>query len=191
MSRELPTLLAPATGVIAFGTCLAMVGLHLYGASLPRQHVAQVEVEVPASPDEVWALLSDPSRRPEWRPRVVAATEVDAAAHVWTEIDTSEDRFDFVVVSAEPRTFVMATARPEDIGMYAEWRWTVTPGPDGGSRITAREEGAIKNDLVRGYWALWTGPYAGIEPDLKGLAERLGGTVDVRRTGPTTERSDP
>lgn len=183
--RELPSFLAPLTGALAFASCAAMVALHLYGASLPDRHVAQVVAEIPVPADQAWALLSAFDRRAEWRPNVTVIGRMDADGPnaVWTEVDIYEDRFDFVVVSAEPMTLVLATARPDDIGMYAEWRWSIAPTGAGGALVTAREEGRIENDLVRGWWALRTGPYAGIEPDLRAFVAELGGDPGlVRRT---------
>lgn len=176
MARELPTVLAPLTGALAFVTCGAMVGLHLYGSSLPDRHAAEVVASVPVPPDAAWTLLSDLRRRPEWRGHVVSIAQapVDGPTQVWIEQDRAGDHFDFAVVRNEPRTLVIATARPEDIGMYAEWTWTITPSDGGGSVITAREEGAVRNVLVRGWWSLRVGPYAGVEPDLRAFVSALG-----------------
>jgi Polyketide cyclase / dehydrase and lipid transport len=182
--RELPRFLAPITGAVAVATCAAMVGLHLYGDSLPARHVARVVAEVPVPPEQAWALLSDLSRRPEWRPHVLHAVNVQAEGpqQVWLEQDEDGDRFEFVVVSADPMTLSTATARPDDIGMYAEWTWSVAPGPAGTSIVTAVEDGAIRNVLVRGWWSLRVGPYAGVEADLRALVRHLGGDeAAVRR----------
>ncbi|MCA9488542.1 MAG: SRPBCC family protein, partial [Myxococcales bacterium] len=62
--------LAPLTGVIAIGTGLSIVAVYAYGRSLPVEHEVTVIAWAPVPPEKAWELLSDPTRRPEWAPRV-------------------------------------------------------------------------------------------------------------------------
>jgi hypothetical protein len=182
---EAPAWLAPVTGALALGTAGAMVALHSYGASLPEEHRATATAEIPVSAERAWALLSDHRRRPEWRPNVARAGRLDdvSGLPLWRELDHGGDRFDFVVLEEQPPELRLAVARPEDIGMSAEWTWTVEPlGPER-ARVSVTEVGRIENLLVRGWWGLTVGPWGGIEPDLVGFARALGAEVVPVRGG--------
>jgi uncharacterized protein YndB with AHSA1/START domain len=172
---EPPRWLAPLTGAIAFGSSAAMVGVYAYGLSLPEEHAATVRAEIPVPAEQVWALLTDLKKRATWRPHVAKVGRIeDVSGHeVWRELDAREARFDFIVLeNAFPR-LTYATARPEDIGMSAEWTWTVTPQGDH-AVVEVHETGRIENQLVRAWWGIEAGPYQGIEPDLRGFATALG-----------------
>jgi hypothetical protein len=175
-----PQWLAPLTGIFAFGSCLALVGVHVYGRSLPEQHVASARAELSVSADQAWDLLIDHQRRTEWRRNVVRVGRIeDVDGHqVWRELDRGEDRFDFIVLALERPKLVYATARPQDIGMSAEWTWTVEDR-GGHAVVEVTEVGSIRNELVRGWWGLFAGPHSGIEPDLEAFARALGAEARV------------
>ncbi|MEQ1565920.1 MAG: SRPBCC family protein [Myxococcota bacterium] len=181
---EPPAWMAPATGAVAFGTCCAMVGLYVYGGTLPETHEARVRAEVDVPVERAWALATDFGGRAAWRPNVARVERLgdvkrpdqgpDAPdSQVWREHDQGDDRFDLIVLDATPPHLVLATARPEDVGMAAEWTWTVT-GASGRSVIEVKETGKIRNQLVRGWWSLSAGPYAAIGPDLEAFVRALG-----------------
>jgi uncharacterized protein YndB with AHSA1/START domain len=179
---DAPAWLAPLTGLVALGTSLVLTGIYAYGTSLPEEHHATVRGELGASADEVWALLSDMEQRPKWRPQVdrIGKLKDENGKPSWRELDPGGDRFDFVVLEDEPPKLVLAVARPEDLGMTATWEFEVQPAGTG-SVVTVTEHGALDNPFFRGWWWLRTGPYAGIEPDLRALAGALGSEVRIER----------
>lgn len=174
--------LAPLTGAIAVGTGLAVVAVYAYGRSLPVEHDVSVSALAPVPPEQAWALLSDPKRRVEWVPDVEKVGQIGEVAgrETWRELDPSEDRFDFSIVSATFPVWEVAIARPEDIGMTGGWTWSLSAeGP--GTRVTVRERGEIANLLFRGVWALRTGPWDAIERDAAAFSRALGGDGRVER----------
>ena len=182
--------LAPLTGAIAMGTALGIVAVYVYGRELPVEHVATVSTRVPVAPARAWELLSDPGRRPDWTPHVARIGRVEdvAGRPTWRELDASQDRFDFTVVSDTFPTFEVAAAHPEDIGMIATWRWTLAADGDG-TRVTLTERGSIDNLLFRGVWALRTGPWEGVEEDLSAFGRALGGDGVLQRVEGTRSAS--
>jgi uncharacterized protein YndB with AHSA1/START domain len=62
------------------------------------------EIVVPAAPDEVWGLVSDPARLPQWWPGVTRVEE--ASDDAWTTVLSSPKgksvRVDYSRVEAEP-----------------------------------------------------------------------------------------
>src|SRR5215211_8541154 len=49
--------------------------------------IVRRETVVPAPPEEVWSLVSDPARLPQWWPGVTRVEE--ATAHAWTTVVSS------------------------------------------------------------------------------------------------------
>jgi uncharacterized protein YndB with AHSA1/START domain len=66
--------------------------------------IIRKETVVPAAPEEVWGLVSDPARLPQWWPGVTRVEE--ASADAWTTVLSSPKgkslRVDYSRVSAEP-----------------------------------------------------------------------------------------
>jgi uncharacterized protein YndB with AHSA1/START domain len=67
------------------------------------------ETVVPATPEEVWVLVSDPARLPQWWPGVTRVEE--ATADAWTTVLSSPKgrslRIDYSRVEAEPERRVV------------------------------------------------------------------------------------
>jgi uncharacterized protein YndB with AHSA1/START domain len=95
-----------------------------------------------ASPDEVWRVVSDPERLPDWWPGVARVEEVSAGA--WTKVLTSPRgkpvRADYSLVESEaPRRLVWRHEVEESPfeRILAESLTEIELGPaDGGTRVT-------------------------------------------------------
>ena len=103
---------------------------------------------VPSSPSEVFGLLTDVDRLPEWnsiitrvveRPGTLATgaewvVQLKAMGNSWASRSKVEEY--------DPRGCVFAYRSSTDDGnpSYALWRWTVAPAADGGSRVTVSWE---------------------------------------------------
>jgi uncharacterized protein YndB with AHSA1/START domain len=65
--------------------------------------MVRAETVVPAAPEEVWGLVSDPARLPQWWPGVTRVEE--ASPEAWTMVLTSRQgkavRVDYTLVEAE------------------------------------------------------------------------------------------
>jgi uncharacterized protein YndB with AHSA1/START domain len=66
--------------------------------------IARSETLLPAAPEEVWGLVSDPARLPQWWPGVMRVEE--ASPHAWTTVLSSPKgksvRVDYTRVEAQP-----------------------------------------------------------------------------------------
>lgn len=99
---------------------------------------------VPEPPDEVFAVLTDLDRLPDWNAimtRVVErpdslepgcewVVEFKALGNTWRSRSRLEDH------DAKERVLAYRSATDDGNPSYAVWRWAVTPGPDGGSVVT-------------------------------------------------------
>lgn len=177
--------LAKAIGAVTALVVLTVVGVYGYGMSQPETHDVAGQLQLEASPTEVYAFLADFAHRPDWRPRVarIGRIQDDTEGHpVWRELDASDDRFDFAVVEQrEGERIVLATASPEQIGYDATWTFEVAPGSQG-TLLTAQERGTIANPLWRGLFYLQAGPWEGLEQELAWIAEGLDDDAVAQRT---------
>jgi uncharacterized protein YndB with AHSA1/START domain len=137
-------------------------------------------------PQQVYALLSDYERRPEWRPAVARIGRIDddgEGRQVWRELDGGDDRFDFTVVEEVPgERVVLSTASPDQIGYDATWAFTVHANPDvGGSTLEVVEVGEVDNPLWRGVFYLRSSPWQTVEQELRWVADALSPGATPRR----------
>jgi uncharacterized protein YndB with AHSA1/START domain len=109
---------------------------------------AHTTASVSRPPSDVFGLLTDVDRLPEWNAIVVNVLErpetlspgsewvvqLKAMGSSWASRSTIEEY--------DPRRCVFAYRSRTDDGnpSYALWRWTVEPQGDGGSRVTASWE---------------------------------------------------
>jgi uncharacterized protein YndB with AHSA1/START domain len=99
--------------------------------------ILREETVVPATPEEVWGLVSDPARLPLWWPGVTRVEE--ATAHAWTTVLSSPKgksvRVDYSRVETEPQRRVV-------------WRQEVEESPF--ERILASATTSIELDAADG-----------------------------------------
>ena len=119
------------------------------GAALPVSHTASVSARVPASPDQVWALITEVERFPEWRPGVISVrrlADVDGRP-AWQEVTTSGTLTFAVDEWHPPRRLVV---RIVDEGLPFGGRWTYQVSPDDeGSLLRITEAGEVYNPVFR------------------------------------------
>ncbi len=177
---------ATASALFAALLMFGVVAIYAYGRAQPERVEVAVRAELGSPPGEVWALLSDPARRPEWRPHIdrIGRIADDAEGHeVWRELDPSGDRFDFAVIERQPpRRVVLEVASVDQIGMEGRWTWVVEGDPEGpGSVVLLTEQTAIANPLWRGLNRLSRDPFLTVETEMGLLAAHLGVPADLDR----------
>lgn len=163
------------------------MGVYAYGRTQPAELEVSVRATLEADAGDVWSLLSDPARRPEWRPFVDRIGKIDQEGpEIWRELDHGGDRFDFEVVERTPATpdrparLVLQVSSVDQIGMEGRWHWEITQQA-GGSSILITEHTAIANPLWRGLSRLTNDPFDRVETEVAMLADHLGSLVAVQR----------
>jgi uncharacterized protein YndB with AHSA1/START domain len=178
---------ATGSGAAAGLLVLSVVGVYAYGLAQPAHRVVEARaVLAGVSPEDVWAVVGAPERRPEWRPAVERIARIDErdGAPVYRELDADGDRFDFVVTTSEaPRRLVLEVAAPEQIGFVGGWTWALEPVP-AGTAVTVTEDGTIDNPLWRGLYALRASPWDTVTGELAMLSAHLG--APLQETSQTT-----
>lgn len=141
--------------------------------------VVRVSVTINASPDQVWAVLGDLSRYPEWHPYLEVLDQVEVAPPVpGMKLDmrfskgTSGDR-DFTVKIAdavEPATLAWEGGDPDQF--YGHHRWTLTP-TDEGTLVVDEEvfSGSMAAGILASLGAALTADYEAGAQALKAAVE--------------------
>ena len=162
-------------GVFLAGGILAAVGI---GAALPRAHVASRTVRLPARPERVWALLTDPAGFPHWRDdvRSVELLPPREGRTAWRE-HSRHGRITFEVVTAEPPHRLTTAIADRDLPFGGTWEYALTPDGDG-TQLVVTERGEVHNPLFRFMSRFVFGHTATIDAFLRALGRALGATVE-------------
>lgn len=167
------------------------LGLVLVGAFLPREHQAASEVVIDRPPDELWALLRDFARTPQWWPDVERSARVasDAGPERWQQV-VNDFTMEFDVVAEDPPSrlvtrVVAVTGSP----FGGQWIYELTPRGTG-TRVRVTENGWIRPWPFRTV-ALLYGHHRSIESCLVSLGRHFGQTVTPTRVQLTPPRDTP
>ena len=137
---------------VALGAVIAV--LALVGYSLPVAHVASRSADFNATPEQLFALISDLSNYGSWWPE---GTETRVA----------------VVESVPPSRFVTRIDEP-DAPFGGTWTMEIVPIPTG-SRLTITERGEIYNPIFRALARFVFGYESTVQGCLAAAQRRLSG----------------
>ncbi len=167
--RVVMLLLALAVGI---GLVVVVVGF-----LLPVRHEATVSATIPATPDAVWAVLTDPASYPTWRGDVtsVELLPTDSGHVAWRE-QGGHRAITFVVEQAERPTRLVTRITDKSLPFGGSWEYRVT-GDGAGSRVQITEHGEVYNPVFRFVSRFIMGHSATASAYLKALGARFGTTV--------------
>ena len=151
---------------------VAVIVILMIGWRLPVSHVATRSVQLSASPESVFALISRPEDYPSWRTDV---KKVDVTAEQGVtrfREDGSSGPILFEITEAvPPRRFVTRIA-DKSLPFGGRWIYEVAPTP-AGSELRITEEGEVYNPVFRFVSRYIMGHTATIDAYLKAVQERL------------------
>ncbi len=109
----------------------------------PQKPAGQVDIE--ASPEQVWAVLTDFPAYPIWNPFIYpvrGTPRPGSLLEVTLHPGTGPVTYQATVVTAEPNRELSWTGQVLSAGVYTEtFTFTIEPLHDGGARLAARETG--------------------------------------------------
>lgn len=167
-----------ALGILAALAVLVLV----VGWLRPAVHTARTEAEYAATPEEVWAVLTDFNSWGEWSDEITAMERLEdrnghetwLAKGGWGDMPTE-------VVRREPPAETSASATLEtfvDAGAF-NGTWTYELSPSGtGTRLRITERGEIPNPMFRAMM-IFHDDYASMRAFHGALGRRLGQEVTV------------
>jgi hypothetical protein len=110
----------------------------LIGAALPKAHVASRNMQIPAPPDAVFALIAGPS---DWRG--VKYQPLTGSPLKWREDEITYER----VETTPPTRLVNRIADPT-LPFGGTWTYELAPA-GAGTALTIREDGYVSNPFFR------------------------------------------
>lgn len=158
--------------VVGLGLVVVLVGM-----MLPVKHEATVSAAIPATPDAVWAVLTDPASYPKWRGDVTAVEILAAdSGHVAWREQGKNGAISYVIERAEPPRRLVTRISDKSLPFGGAWEYELTP--DGtGSRVRITEHGEVYNPLFRFVSRFIMGHTATVSAYLKALGARFGAAV--------------
>ena len=134
-----------AGGVIV----VVVVAALIVGWLLPEKHTATREATLLASPEAVWALITDVDAFPSWRTDVKSVERLPdrAGRPVWIE-QGSGGKVTFAVDESTPPRRLVVRIADRDLPFGGTWTYEIAPAA-GGASLTITEDGAIYNPLFR------------------------------------------
>jgi uncharacterized protein YndB with AHSA1/START domain len=158
--------------VVGLGLVVVLVGY-----LLPEKHDATVSAVIPATPEAVWAALTDPVGYPTWRGDVTSVEMLPAdSGHVAWREQGKNGAISYAIEQAEPPRRLVTRITDKSLPFGGAWEYEVTP--DGtGSRVRITEHGEVYNPVFRFVSRFIMGHTATASAYLKALGARFGGTT--------------
>lgn len=128
---------------------VALVALvWIVGSTRPVDHRARTQARLTHGPDEVWAVIADFERWPEWNSSVQRVERLpdrngQTILNVVSDWGTAETA---VAASTPPRLLV---TEMDAGGFRGRWIHELDPAPGGGTILTITEEGEVDSPLFR------------------------------------------
>ena len=151
---------------------VAILAIVVIGWALPVKHVATKSVQLSASPDSVFALISTPEGYPSWRSDVknVDVTTENGVTRFREEGGNGPILFE-ITEKVPPRRF-LTTIADKSLPFGGRWIYEVAPVSTG-SQLTITEEGEVYNPVFRFVSRYIMGHTAPIEAYLQAVEKRL------------------
>jgi uncharacterized protein YndB with AHSA1/START domain len=156
------------------GVILVVLGI---GWSLPVGHEASRSATLNASPDALYAVISDVASYPRWWSEIsqIEMLPADDGRIRFREHMSTGPIVMEVVDAVPPSRFVTRIADP-DQPFGGTWTFEITPEPRG-TRLTITERGEIYNPFFRFMSRYVFGYAATMESFLEALASKVGGVA--------------
>jgi uncharacterized protein YndB with AHSA1/START domain len=158
--------------VVGLGLVVVIIGY-----LLPMRHEATMSATIPATPDAVWGVLTDPANYPKWRGDVtsVEVLPTDSNHVAWRE-QGKNGAITFVVEQAERPTRLVTRITDKSLPFGGNWEYLVT-AEGAGSRVQITEHGEVYNPVFRFVSRFIIGQGATASAYLKALGARFGANV--------------
>ena len=143
-----------------------VVAVVAIGYLLPQSHVASSSARYRASPDALWASLTDVAAFPTWRKGVtrVELLPDENGQRGWREHSGGET-ITFRIVEADPPRRLVSRIADQNLPFGGRWIYDLAP-VDSGTRLTITEQGEIYGlplrlpirAWLRPPWKVFSGP---------------------------------
>ena len=164
-------------GLAFFGVFLligpALVGFSLFGFLVPRRYKIEEAQEFAASVDEVWAVISDFAKYPQWLSYSAVMTKESESPEVWKQ-EGPIVPVTFEVVSAVSPVRLELRLRPSKILLKGERSFVIESLGAKASKLTMTQSGEVPDPLLRAYLFLFHRKPDPVKIFLRDLRVRVG-----------------
>ncbi|MBL8020880.1 MAG: SRPBCC domain-containing protein [Leptospirales bacterium] len=158
-------------GIVIGIFIIAILGLYLYGRSLPADHTASVSREYPVSRSLVWKLITTYPEIPTWWPDVKSIeteTRPDGTVVSWN-LDSHGNRIPFITAEEIFEKKLVRKIASDDLPFGGTWTFELESTGPSQTRLSIREDGFVKPPLFRAMGQLFIGQ----DTTLKSFASAL------------------
>jgi uncharacterized protein YndB with AHSA1/START domain len=154
-----------------------MLAVALVGLLLPRDHEASRSATLKASPEAVWAALTDTKAFPAWRGdvRSVEALPSVNGKRAWKE-SGKNGSISYVAEEETAPSRLVARITNDDLPFGGAWTYDLAPNGSG-TRLTITEKGWVSNPIFRFVSRFVIGQTATMDSFLRALGKHFGESV--------------
>lgn len=164
------------TALIVVGAFVAVLLVVVaIGYALPVKHQASREATFAATPDSVFAVITDIDRIPSWRPSVKRVERVtQQAGAVQYREDGSNGAILYAIDESVPPRRLVTRIADRSLPFGGTWTYELSPTPNGGTTLRITEDGEVYNPLFRFMSRYVFGHYGTIDEYVRDLRARIG-----------------
>ena len=158
------------------GAIAALVAVAaIVGVLLPRDHVAGMSARIAATPDSVWAAITDAGGYTTWRKELknVDVLPPTPSGPSWRE-HSSDGVITLVADVFEPPRRMVARIADKNLPFGGSWEYRVEPDGAAGSTVTIVERGSVYNPIFRFVSRFLMGHTSTIDRYLRALGRKFG-----------------
>jgi uncharacterized protein YndB with AHSA1/START domain len=165
-------------GGLAAVLALVVGALLVVGARLPRHHVASRRVTIRRPPAEVFAVMRDFARAPEWRKDVKRVElMVGDGGGVRFREEGAHGPITMEVVEEVPAVRLVTRIADDSLPFGGTWTYELSPAPASGTDVVITERGEVKPALFRALSQYVFTHHRTIDQYLRALGARFGESV--------------
>lgn len=156
--------------VVVLVLIVIVVGI---GYALPVKHTATRAVSLNTSPDSIFALISNASSFPQWRPRVKSVESVSRADAKMSYREKGDDgEILYVVDESIPSKRLVTRIADDKLPFGGKWTFEITTKA-ATTELRITEDGEVYNPIFRFVSRFVFGHHATIETYLKDVARKF------------------
>lgn len=158
--------------LIILGALIGVAAIiFIAGTLLPVAHTAARRVELKATPEKIWQLLTQFADYPKWRKELKQVEVVNEKS--WKEIDSHGESITFALQEAQPFEKMVTVIADKNLPFGGSWTFELQAGA-AGTTLTITENGEVYNPLFRFMSKFIFGHTATLEKYLDNVKMALG-----------------
>lgn len=155
----------------ALGACTVV---SVWGAHMPREHIAMQTIELPVPPAEVYAVVRDVEATPSWRTGVEKVEFLPDRGDRKIYRETGDDgTITFEIAEDRPNERFVTAIADIDRAYSGRWVFQFAPAEGGGTRLTITEVGDVTNPVLRFFAGTFFGYEGAIRQYIRDLEGHL------------------